>query len=302
MDSQIASLKGEYGALKTDTDNEETNATNAQRKIEIEKQIQALELQKQDIETQKQDAQRVKLELEELSNNSENGLKKQMDDAYNALSLALSSDVKTQIDSLKSQIEQAELNRTTKLAEIDAKIETKKAQDIQSSQKSGELKGKLASNDLGAMILETAKKYLGYNEADGSYKIFSTGDYGWCADFVTYVVKEVFGGLGYTKDQLRTLGSDFLGASPYKLRTKNKDHYYLTENIPQSSYESLVGMAFICKGSGASGEHTGFVLSVDPEKGTFTTLEGNSGNMVRTQERKISDMYGFVDFSYLYSA
>ena len=298
---QLASLKGELSTLETDTNNEELNAKNIQRKAEIEKQIQTLEQQKKDIEDQKQKAIDAKKELENLANNAENGLKKQMDDAYSAMLATMSLDIKTQIDTLKSQIEQAEASKATKLSEIDAKIEAKKAQDVQTAQKSGEMKGQAASNQIGALILEIAQKYLGYNEKDGSYKIFSTGNYGWCADFVTYVVKEAFGKLGYSKEQLKALGSQHLGASPYKLRTKNKDHYYKTENIPKSDYESLVGTAFICKGSGASGEHTGLVLSVDVEKGTFMTLEGNSNNMVRTQERKISDMYGFVDFSYLYN-
>ena len=60
------------------------------------------------------------------------------------------------------------------------------------------------------------------------------------------------------------------------------------------------GMAFIMPGSGSSGQHTGFVVEVYDD-GTFLTIEGNSGNMVKQNRRKLSEMYGFVDFSSILS-
>ena len=50
-----------------------------------------------------------------------------------------------------------------------------------------------AKKELGSNIVTAAKKYLGYNEANGSYKLFTNGrTEAWCADFSTYVTKEAF--------------------------------------------------------------------------------------------------------------
>ena len=48
----------------------------------------------------------------------------------------------------------------------------------------------------GSAIVDTAMKYLGYNESNGSYLKFTNGDkIAWCAAFVTYVVKETLGSI-----------------------------------------------------------------------------------------------------------
>ena len=41
------------------------------------------------------------------------------------------------------------------------------------------------------MLIDNAKKYIGFNEADESFKRFSNSTE-WCADFVSYVVKETY--------------------------------------------------------------------------------------------------------------
>jgi hypothetical protein len=162
-----------------------------------------------------------------------------------------------------------------------------------------------SSNEFGDSIIKKAKKYLGDSEANGRYKKFSTGDYGWCADYVTYVVMKVCKEKGMSDKELKEVRKH-LGASPYKLRTRNSKNYYNTKKMSKAERKEFTqntlkpGMAFICKGGGASGEHTGFVAEVYDD-GTFLSIEGNCGNAVKQVRRKISDMYGFVDFSYLYS-
>lgn len=299
----LLSAKGELENLKIDTGDTEIDSKNLARKQELEKIIEKLELEKIKLDNDLIEAENEKIELDKLTLGLENNVKA----TFEAFSASLNSDIKTQLAEIQTQIQSVEAKKTADLQEIDKKIETKKAQELNNAYKNGESKGKLASNKVGASIVETALKYLGYNEKDGSYKIFSTGDYGWCADFVTYVMKEVCKDGGMNKSAIKEV-SKHLGASPYKLRTRNKEHYYNTRNMSDSEYQEFIstklqpGMAFISKGSGASGEHTGFVAEVNWEKGTFVTIEGNSSNKVRQQERKISDMYGFVDLSYLYSA
>lgn len=293
----LAALNGEYSTLETNTNDEETNRTNSARKSEIESQIRELESKQQEIERQKQ-------ELEEknttLKNNSTT-LKAAVDEAMSALQSVLSEDIKGKIEEIKTQIQTLEANKASEVSEIDAKIQTLKAEEITDSRESGEATGKFASNPIGSKFVQEALKYKGYKEnADGS-SMFSSGDYGWCADFVTYVVKSVAESLGMSKDEVKAIRSH-LGASPQKLVNRNEGHAIDTSKYSVAQLRQMIkpGMAFVCKGSGASGRHTGFVAEVNDD-GTFVTIEGNSNNMVRQQTRNISDMYYFVDFSYLFA-
>ena len=151
---------------------------------------------------------------------------------------------------------------------------------------------------MGAKFVQDALQYLGMK---GGSK-FSTGDYGWCADFVTYVVKEVATALGMSKEEVKDLRNNHLGASPQKLVKKNQEHVIETSDLSAKELSNLIQpcMAFICKGGGQPSQHTGFVAEVYND-GTFLTIEGNNGNMVRQNRRNIKDMYRFVDFSYLFT-
>lgn len=302
IESNLAAANGEKDNLKTDTDDAEVNSKNAARITELEKTISDLNAEKKRIQDLKTALETDNNGLKSQSTN----LKTAVDTALSALSAGLPPEVQQNIASLKEQISAAESNKTQKLAEIDAKIKTKEAEEVEQSKSSGELRGKLSSDEFGSKIVETALKYLGDSESNGRYKKFSTGSYGWCADFVSYVVKEVCKDGGMSSSAVKDVAKH-LGASPQKLSNRNSGNYYNIRNMSSSELQEFArtklqpGMAFICKGSGASGQHTGFVASVDYENGTITTVEGNSNNMVRQRTRKISDLYGFVDFSYLYN-
>ncbi len=293
----LAALNGEYSTLETNTDDAETNQKNAARKSEIEGQIRELESKQQEIERQKQELEEKNTTLKDNSTT----LKAAVDEAFNALQSVLSEDIKGKIEEIKTQIQTIETNKTTQINEIDAKINTLKAEEINDSRESGETIGKFASNPIGAKFVQEALKYKGYKENSDGSSMFSSGDYGWCADFVTYVVKSVAESLGMSKDEVKAI-REHLGASPQKLVNRNEGHTIDTSKYSTAQLRKMLkpGMAFVCKGSGASGRHTGFVAEVNDD-GTFVTIEGNSNNMVRQQTRNISDMYYFVDFSYLFA-
>ncbi len=298
IEKSLAALNGEYSTLQTNTSDEEVNQKNAARKTEIEKQIKELESKKQEIESKKHElVEKNKI----LSDNSTN-LKTALDNAFNALQSVLSEDIKGKIAEIQNQIQTLESTKNKEVSEIDAKITALKADEIKDSRESGEATGKFASNPIGAKFIELAMKYKGYKENSDGSSMFSTGDYGWCADFVTYVVKTVAENLGMSKDEVKNLRHNHLGASPQKLANKNKGHVISTSQYSSAQLQGMIkpGMAFICKGSGASGQHTGFVAAVNDD-GTFVTIEGNSNNMVRQQTRNIKDMYSFVDFTYLFA-
>ncbi len=302
IETSLASANSEKGNLKTDTEDAEVNKNNAARIAELDKTIKDLTAEQNRIQGLKDalDAENKGLEGQRPD------LQKTMNDALTALSAGLPPEVQQEIAALQEQISAAESNKTTKLGEIDAKIKTKETEEVDKSKTEGQQLGSLASDQFGNNVVQTALKYLGDSESNGRYKKFSSGPYGWCADFVTYVVQEVCKEGGMSDSEVKAVRKH-LGASPYKLRSRNDGHYYNTKGMSGSEREDFIkntlkpGMAFICKGSGASGEHTGFVAEVNYEKGTIVTVEGNSDNKVKQNTRKISDLYGFVDFTYLYN-
>lgn len=125
----------------------------------------------------------------------------------------------------------------------------------------------------GSAIVDTAMKYLGYNESNGSYLKFTNGDeIAWCAAFVTYVVKETLG-----SDTPSGFGSNAVSG----LRDWGKAN---GRYISRSQWSQVKpGDIMIQKENGAS--HTGIVTKVDPD-GTIHTIEGNTSNMVAERTYK----------------
>lgn len=145
----------------------------------------------------------------------------------------------------------------------------------------------------GDNIVSTALKYKGYNEANGSYKLFTNGrTEAWCADFVSYVVRESARNSGKS---INGFGS----ASVSNLRQWGKDNgcYLQTDNLANKTdtikAQVKPGDVVIFK-NGRS--HTGIVKSVDEVTGKITTIEGNTSNMVaeRTYSASDSTISGFV--------
>lgn len=151
------------------------------------------------------------------------------------------------------------------------------------------------SGGFGQNIVSTALKYKGYNESDGSYKLFTNGrTEAWCADFVTHVVKESARKSGKS---LNGFGS----ASVSQLRQWGKDNgcYLQTDNLSNKTdtikKQVKPGDVIIFK-NGKS--HTGIVKSVDTN-GRITTIEGNTSDMVAERHYAATDrsISGFVQIA-----
>ena len=81
------------------------------------------------------------------------------------------------------------------------------------------------SGNMGTDIVSTAKQYLGFKESDSSFKLFTGGaNHAWCADFVTYVVKEAY------KDNGKKAPSGFGSSSVEGLRQWGKNNTYCSEH------------------------------------------------------------------------
>lgn len=148
----------------------------------------------------------------------------------------------------------------------------------------------------GENIVSTASQYLGYNEANGSYKLFTNGrKEAWCADFVSYVVKEAAERSG------KQAPSGFGSAAVEDLRQwgKNNQCYLQTEGAANKSktiaQNVKPGDVVIFK-NGTS--HTGIVKEVHAD-GSITTIEGNTSDRVAERRYSANDykISGFVQLA-----
>ncbi len=156
-----------------------------------------------------------------------------------------------------------------------------------------------SSNYINRSFVKNAEKYLGYKESDGSYRKFSNSKE-WCADFVTYVVKETYKDKGlkapdgfgnHRVEILRQWGID--NDKYLKISDKKDKAKIIAENVKP-------GNILILRENDAS--HTGFVTKVNSD-GSFDTIEGNvtSNGDDRVIKRHYSaneaDLSGFVQLS-----
>lgn len=152
-------------------------------------------------------------------------------------------------------------------------------------------------SNLGSNIVTAAKKYLGYNEANGSYKLFTNGrTEAWCADFSTYVTKEAFKASG------KAVPKGFGSASVEGLRQWGiKNNCYL-KTAGLSNKTGLIknnvkpGDLIVFKEQGRS--HVGVVESIGAD-GKIHTIEGNTSDKVarRSYAANNSTISGFVQMA-----
>ncbi len=169
--------------------------------------------------------------------------------------------------------------------------------NIGSSIKSGFQRAVRWCSNVGSNIISAAKKYLGYNEKDGSYKKFTGGkNHAWCADFSSYVVKEAFRMAG------KAIPSGFGSSSVNGLLAwaKQKGCFLKTAGISNKAgvikNNVKAGDLVIFKEGGRS--HVGIVESIDAN-GTIHTIEGNTSNKVarRTYAANNRTITGFAQIA-----
>lgn len=180
----------------------------------------------------------------------------------------------------------------TEISNPITKIESAKKEEVTSPIKS---KASINSKDLKNSFTSNAMKYMGYNEKDGSSRKFSNSGE-WCADFVTYVVKE-----SYKEKGLKA--PEWFGHHRTEiLRQQAKEHdKYLcitnkTDRANTIKEKVHVGDIMILRENNAS--HTGFVSKIYKD-GSFDTIEGNRDDKVSKGHYKANDpeLSGFVQLS-----
>ena len=293
IDADIAALEGEKSTLKTDNKDSKINSENKSRLSELKKSISAKKEKKANLEEKiKNDESKIK-ELEK----KEKAQQKVVKDVEKQIGEA-DPKLKAKMDKLTAAIDKLKTEKTSDVAEIDKKIKIKETEQKKEAKKAGESKGK-ASNDIGSGLVKLASKYMGLNEKDGSYKLFTNGrTESWCADFVTYVVKEYAkeNGMSVSKGFGSPAVSNLMSWAQSKGVFDNTSKMSNNQKLSYSQKNLSVGDVIIWKSNGAS--HTGIVKSINKD-GTFTTVEGNSSDQVKSNKKSIYDksLTGFIKLS-----
>ncbi len=156
---------------------------------------------------------------------------------------------------------------------------------------------------LGAKFLNNANKYMGINEADGSWRKISNHPE-WCADFVYHVVDETYKQQGKpVPDGLqKELPPNRLNHRVEDLKQWAIANGTFFETANKANKGKLIaqnvkeGDILILREDGAS--HTGFVTKVN-EDGSFKTIEGNRNDKVctATYSPNYHEISGFVQLT-----
>lgn len=291
--ASLSALEGEKSTIKTDTKDDKINSQNKTRLSEIKEAITSKKEKKAKLEEKiaKEEAKLKELEKKEQAQQKNiDKVEKQIAEADPKL--------KPKLDALTKEISELKSTKTKEVAEIDGKIKTKEAEKNKEAKKAGESKGKTA-NDIGSGLVDLASKYMGLNEKDGSYKLFTNGrTESWCADFVTYVVKE------FAQKNGMSVAKGFGSPAVANLMSWAQNNGVFDNTSKMSNSEKLnyaknnlsVGDVIIWKSNGSS--HTGIVKSINSD-GTFTTVEGNSSDQVKSNKKSIYDkgLTGFIKLS-----
>lgn len=151
---------------------------------------------------------------------------------------------------------------------------------------------KLEVKPISLELVSKAKSYDGKvnSDAEGN-RLFSPGgrSQAWCADFVTFVVKDIYG---------NKIPSDFGSSAVSGIRDWGRANncYLAMPNQNKANYIAQnvkPGDIMILKENGRS--HTGIVTKINKD-GSFEAVEGNCGNKVKTIRYSANnkELSGFV--------
>ncbi len=274
LESTLSNLNGELSTIDTNTDDEEINITNTQRKHEIEEEIEKL---KRQIDDNKKEIEQLEIKIQQqeklivIKETTLNQLQEEI--------AKKDPELAQKIGEIKEEITQIEAQRDKEVAQIDEEIETKKAEALKYQEEVGKRTGE-AESLTGSKVVQDAlnlarqelekgvKEDTGNNDGEDidKYRNGSANGQPWCASFVSWIY-----GAGQNSDNLGTFGYD---ASVSGIRDKAKEAGYYEE---KGTYTPRPGDLMIQKNDAS---HVGIVTGVD-EDGTIHTIEGNSANRVR---------------------
>lgn len=270
----LANLEAELGAIKTDTNDEEVNKTNTERKTELESEIQKL----------KDANSKLEKEIAELEEKKEeeNKLKSQNQQELNTIQEQIAQknpEIAEKMSKIQEEIQTIEETKEKDVAEIDSQIQAKREEANKYQKEIGQKTGE-AESLTGAKMVQDALKLAEEELAKGVYELTGNNDnpeidkyrngaangQPWCASFVSWIY-----GAGQNSDNAATFGYD---ASVSGIKSKAESAGYYAQ---KGSYTPQAGDLMIQKNNAS---HVGVVTGVDAD-GTIHTIEGNSSDRVQ---------------------
>lgn len=131
-----------------------------------------------------------------------------------------------------------------------------------------------SNKEFNELLIDNAAKYIGLNEKDNSFKIFSESTE-WCADFVTYVVKET-----YEQKGLKVPANFGHHRCEILRQWAVENNCMIDVAHSQDKVQTIVqnvkpgDILILREGDPKFVSHTGIVTKVNSD-GTFETIEGN---------------------------
>ncbi len=269
IDSKISAAKEQLEKAKETEEKAKESKTEAENKVKEDNE------KKTELET----------ELETLNQEMEE-LEKQLNDKA-------TDDQKEKLEKLKEEWTKNKEDFETKRTELadKAKTEVKAAQKevdtyekALTEAKNRENQKEYGNSDISEDIIEFAKKYLGYNEADGSADEFMkahgyTSATPWCAGFVDYILENC-GDYDKVADWYKNVDNKLYCPDVYATAQSAN----AVVDASQAQAGDLV--LFDWDGDGTK-DHIGIVT--DTSGGKIRTIEGNTSDQVAQREYEISD-------------
>ncbi len=305
LDTQIGALNSSLGALPAKTEeNKNRHAEIDAKKAEIEGKIKNAETEKKKaneektkLENQKKkdekELEQLNTDLEELKLKRDEIEQKILDNASEDTKLALEEYQKARenVEKIKtSELQAAQKNLDNARAELD-KINAS-INELQSMQM--QLENRVGSE--GEDVVEFAQKLDGLSAAEMKEIMRTAGcqfdDGAWCADFVTYVTKQVYGNDATPGDFAKSCSNT--AYCPTIMNWAQQNGVWTS-----SSNEVQPGDYIIYNRNGRAG-HIGIVTSVNPD-GSVNTVEGNTSDDngrytagVVNQHHNVTSAMGYV--------
>lgn len=252
----------------------------------LEDEKSSLESELENLETEKSDLENTEAEIQKEIEETVSETTKNAMEAYNSAKetfenqkASLSEKIQNEISTIQSEIEEVEAQIT-------------EARNKEYKEGNYEMKG--------SDVTDLATQYEGLNNDRMKEIMTSEGarfdDGVWCADFVTHMMKKVYGENGTPDDFANTCE---LFCSCQEIANWGEERGRTTTD----SSEVKAGDAIIIR-TDSGGLHIGLVVSVN-EDGTINTIEGNTAGddgvykdngEVNRRIRNIEDVYTFVNF------
>lgn len=279
LDSQIAALNASLSSLPAVTE-ENADEVEAQR-ASIEADIAAAEAEKAELETEKSEVEAQKeqdeADLETYQGELET-LETERAEIEEEILKSCSDETKEKLEAVQKARDNIEEVKTSELEKAQGKLETAQGELDEVNEQINELQAaqiqlENAITDDGQDVVDFAMQFNKMSAEEMKKIMREAGcqfdDGAWCADFVTFVTKQVYG-------NDKTPG-DYANSCPNTAYCPTIGNWAKENGVLTTDSSQVKPGDFILYGSGPSYSHIEIVTSVNAD-GTVNTIGGNTAD------------------------